>query len=184
MYVHKNTWKEIFIWGVFFIVKRTEITCTYIICWKLKYCVLSTIEYLMFLSLSCVWLFLNRRIPRCQVSLSFTIFLFAQTHVLWVDDAIQLTHPLSSPSPPALNLSQPQGLFQWVNSLPQVTKILELQNQSFQLMFKVDFLWIDWLDLLSVQGVLKSSPAPQFKNIISLVLSLIYGPTLTFVHNY
>ena len=134
--------------------------------------------------ISCVWLFVNPRIPRCHVSLSFTISLFAQTHVLWVDDAIQLAHPLSSPSPPALNLSQPQGLFQWVNSLPHVTKILELQNQSFQLMFKVDFLWIDWLDLLAVQGVLKSSPAPQFKNINSLVLSLLYGPTLTFVHNY
>ena len=60
---------------------------------------------------SCVWLFVNPRIPRCHVSLSFTISLFAQTHVLWGDDAIQLAHPLSSPSPPALNLSQPQGLF-------------------------------------------------------------------------
>ena len=43
----------------------------------------------MLLSLSCVWLFANPRIPRCQTSLSFTIFLFSQTHVLWVDDAIQ-----------------------------------------------------------------------------------------------
>ena len=42
---------------------------------------------------------------------------FAQTHVLWVDDAIQPSHPLSSPSPPALNLSQSQGLFQWVSSV-------------------------------------------------------------------
>ena len=41
---------------------------------------------------------------------------FAQTHIHWVNDNIQLYHPLSSPSPPALNLSQPQGLFQWVNS--------------------------------------------------------------------
>ena len=58
----------------------------------------------------------------------------AQTHVHWVSDAIQSSHPLSSPSPPALNLSQHQGLFQWVSSSHQVTKVLEfqLQHQSFQ----------------------------------------------------
>ena len=58
----------------------------------------------------------------------------AQTHVHWVSDATKPSHPLSSPSPPALNLSQHQGLFQWVRSLHQVTKELEsqLQLQSFQ----------------------------------------------------
>ena len=57
-----------------------------------------------------------------------------QTHVHRVGDAIQPSHPLSSPSPPALNLSQHQGLFKWVNSLHQVAKILEFQpqHQSFQ----------------------------------------------------
>ena len=57
-----------------------------------------------------------------------------QTRVLWVSDAIQASHPLSSPSPPAFNLSQHQGLFQWVNSSHQVAKVLEfqLQDQSFQ----------------------------------------------------
>ena len=57
-----------------------------------------------------------------------------QTHVHWVDDAIQLSYPLSSPSPPALNLSQHQGLYQWVSSSHQVAKVLEfqLQHQSFQ----------------------------------------------------
>ena len=57
-----------------------------------------------------------------------------QTHVHWVGDAIQPSHPLSSPSPPTLNLSQHQGLFQWVSSLHQVAKVLEfqLQHQSFQ----------------------------------------------------
>ena len=74
---------------------------------------------------------------------------FAQTHVHWVDNAIQPSHPLSSPSPPALNLSQDQGLFQCVGSLHQVTKVLELQlqHQYFQWIFRVDFLWIDWFDL-------------------------------------
>ena len=57
---------------------------------------------------------------------------FAQTHVHWVNDAIQPSHPLSSPSPPALNLSQHQGLFQWVNSFLQVAKVLKLQHQSLQ----------------------------------------------------
>ena len=55
-----------------------------------------------------------------------------QTHVQWVGDAIQPSHPLSSPSPSALNLSQHQGLFQWVSSSHQVAKVLELQHQSFQ----------------------------------------------------
>ena len=53
----------------------------------------------------------------------------AQTHVDRVSDAIQLSHPLLSPSPPAFNLSQHQGLFQWVSSLHQVAKVLELQLQ-------------------------------------------------------
>ena len=58
---------------------------------------------------------------------------FAQTHVHWINDAIQWSHPLSSPSP-AFNLPQHQGLFQWVSSLYQVAKVLEvqLQHQSFQ----------------------------------------------------
>ena len=57
--------------------------------------------------------------------------MFAQTHVFWVGDAIQPTHPVSSPFPPALNLSQHQGLFQWVNSSHQVARVLELQLQVF-----------------------------------------------------
>ena len=57
-----------------------------------------------------------------------------QTHVHWVGDAIQPSHPLSFPSPPALKISQHQGLFQWVSSLHQVAKVLEfqLQHQSYQ----------------------------------------------------
>ena len=57
-----------------------------------------------------------------------------QTHVHWVGDAIQPSHPLLSPSPPALNLSQHEGLFKWVSSLHQVAKVLEfpLQHQSYQ----------------------------------------------------
>ena len=67
---------------------------------------------------------------------------FSQTHVHWVGDATQPSHPLSPPFPPVLNLSQHQGLFQWVSSSYQVAKVLEfqLQHQSFQRIFRVDFL--------------------------------------------
>ena len=64
------------------------------------------------------------------------------THVHRVSDAIQPSHPLLSPSPPTVNLSQHQSLFQWVRSLHQVAKVLELQlqYQSFQWLFRTDFL--------------------------------------------
>ena len=64
----------------------------------------------------------------------------AQTHVHWISDAIQPSRPLLPPSPPAPNLSQHQGLFQWAGSLHQVAKVLEFQHQSFQWIFRVDFL--------------------------------------------
>ena len=65
-----------------------------------------------------------------------------QTHVHRVSDAIQPSHPLSSPSPPAFNLSQHQGLFKWVSSSHQEAKgsELQLQHQSFQWIFRTDFL--------------------------------------------
>ena len=67
---------------------------------------------------------------------------FTQTHVHWVSDAIQPSHLLLSPSPPALNLSQHQGLFKWVSSSPYVAKVLEfqLQHQSFQWTPRTDLL--------------------------------------------
>ena len=61
---------------------------------------------------------------------------FAQIHVHRVSDAIQLSHPLSPPCPLAGNLSHHQGLFQWVSSLHQVAKVLELRHQSFQWIFR------------------------------------------------
>ena len=83
---------------------------------------------------------------------------FIQTHVHWVDDAIQSSHPLSSPYPPAFNLSQCQDLFKWVSSSHQVAKVLEfqLQHQSFQWTFRLISFRMDWLDLLEVKGTLKS----------------------------
>ena len=66
-----------------------------------------------------------------------------QTHVHWVSDAIQPSHPLSSPSPPTFNLFQHQGLFQWVSSSHQVAKELgfQLQHQSFQWICRTRFLY-------------------------------------------
>ena len=60
------------------------------------------------------------------VSVHYQLLEFTQTHVHWVGDAIQPSHPLSSPSPTAFNLSQHQGLFQWASSSHQVAKVLEL----------------------------------------------------------
>ena len=67
---------------------------------------------------------------------------FTQTHVHLVSDAIQPSHPVSSPSPPTFNLSQHQGLFKWVSSSQQVVKVLEfqLQHEYFQWIFRTDFL--------------------------------------------
>ena len=100
-----------------------------------------------------------------------------------VSDAIQPSHPLSSPSPPAFNLSQHQGLFQSVSSSHQVAKVLEfqLQHQSSGLIsFRMD-----WLDLLVVQGTLKSLLQHHNSKLANLgVLSFLYSPTLTSVHDY
>ena len=100
-------------------------------------------------------------------------------------------HPTISssvaPSPPSLNLSKHQGLFQWVSSSHQVAKILglQLQHQSFQWKFRVDFLsdWLVWT-LCCPRDSQESSLVPPFESINSLALSLLYGPTLTSVHDY
>ena len=110
-----------------------------------------------------------------------------QTHVHWVGDAIQPSHPLSFPSPPAFHFSQHQGFFKWHSSLHQVAKVLEfqLQHQSFQWIFRTYFR----LDGLvgfpcNLRDSQVSSPTPQFKSINSLVLSFLYSPTLTSIHDH
>ena len=99
-----------------------------------------------------------------------------QTHIHQVGDAIQPSHPLSSPSPPALNLSQHQGLLKWVSSSHQVALLeFQLKHQSLQ--------WTARTDLLQ-DGLVgspccprdsqESSPTPQFKSINSSALSLLF----------
>ena len=108
---------------------------------------------------------------------------FAQIHVHWVGDAIQTSHSLLPSSPPALWLSQHQALFQWVGFLHQVAKGLELQlqHQSSQWIFRVD--WLVWSPC-SPRDSQESSLAPLFENISSLILSLLYDPTLVSIHDY
>ena len=112
---------------------------------------------------------------------------FTQTHVHWVSDAIQLSHPLSSPSPPALNLSQHQGLFQesalhirW----PKYWSFSFSISPSYEYSGLISFR-MDWLDLpCSPRDSQESFPAPQFKSINSLALSFLYSPTLTSIRDY
>ena len=111
----------------------------------------------------------------------------AKTHVHWIAEAIQPTHRLLSPSPPAFNLSQHQGLFKWVSSLHQVAKVLELQlqHQHFQWIFRTDFFQV-WLagSPCSPRDSQESPPTPQFKSISPSVLSFLYISTLTSIHDY
>ena len=93
---------------------------------------------------------------------SFTVFHylleFAQTQVQWISDAIKPSHSLPSPSPPALNLSQHQGLFKWVSSLHQVPKYSSFSfniNPSNEYSGLISFR-MEQLDLLAVQGTLQS----------------------------
>ena len=112
---------------------------------------------------------------------------FTQTHAHQVGDAIQPSYPLSSPSPPAPNTSQHQGLFQWVNSSHEVAKVLDfqLQHQSFH--------WVPRTYLLqdglvgspcSPRDSLESSATPQFKNVNSSTFSFLHSPTLTSIHDH
>ena len=131
--------------------------------------------------LSRVWLFAIPWTAARQASLSITKS-WSLLKLTSIESVMPSNHLiLSSPSPPALNLSQ------WVSSSHEVAKVLEfqLQHQSFQ--------WIFRTDLLS-DGLIGSpcnprdsqefSPIPQFKSINSLALSFLYSPTLTSIHDY
>ena len=111
----------------------------------------------------------------------------AQTHVHQVDDAIQPSHLLASPSPPAFNLSQHQDRFQWIGSSHEVAKVLEfqLQHHSFQRNPRANLLQNGLAgSLCSPRDSQESSPTPQFKTINSSALSFFYGPALTSIHDY
>ena len=106
---------------------------------------------------------------------------FTQTHVHWVGDAIQPSHPLSFPSPPALNLSQHQGLFnesalqiRWPKyGISTSASVLPMKTQDWSPLG-----WTSWIFLQS-KGLSRAFLTPQFKSINSSVLSFLYSPTLT-----
>ena len=111
----------------------------------------------------------------------------AQTHVHQVGNAIQPSHPLSSPSPPTFNLSQHQGL-----SHESVLRIRWPKHWSFSFTISPSNVYsglasfrMDWFDLLAVQGTLKSLlQHHSSKAINSLALSFLFGPILTSIHVY
>ena len=109
----------------------------------------------------------------------------AKTHVHSISDAIQPSHPLSSPSP-TFNLSQHQGLFQWVSSSHQVAKVLEFSfsiSPSNEYSRLISFR-VDWFDLLAGQGTIKSLlHSSKFHSANSSALSFLYSPTLTSTHD-
>ena len=112
---------------------------------------------------------------------------FTQTHIHRVGNAIQPSHPLSSPFPPAPNPSQHQSLFQWVNSSHEVAKVLEfqLQHHSFQRNLRADLLQNGSVGSpCSPRDSQESSLTPQFKSINSSVLSFLHSPTLTSIHDH
>ena len=133
-----------------------------------------------------VWLFAIPWTAARQPPLLFTIRVCSDSCPL--SQWCYLT--ISSSVPTSLfpcNLSQRQGLFKWVYSSHQVAKVLELQlqHQSFQWIFGTDFL-SDWLvrSPCCPRDSQESYPKPQFRNISSLVLSLLYGPSVTPIHDY
>ena len=107
------------------------------VCVSYKYCQFSSVLPLSHVRLCNL---MNRSTPDLPVY--HQLLEFTQTHVHRVSDAIEPSHPWSSPSPPASNPSQFQGLFQWVNSSHEVAKVLEfqLQHQSFQRTTRTDLL--------------------------------------------
>ena len=138
-------------------------------------------------SLSRVWLCnpMNHSTPGFPVHHQLPEF--TQTHVHWVGDAIQPSHPLTSPSSPAPNTPQHQGLFKWVNPSHEVAKVLkfQLQHQSFQWTPRTNLLYDGMLwSPCNPKDSQESSPTPQFKSINSSVLSFLHSPTLTLIHGH
>ena len=110
-----------------------------------------------------------------------------QTHVCHVGDASQPSHLLSSPSPPAFNLSQHQGLFQWISSSHPGDQSIGASASASVLPINIqDWFPLGWLagSPCSPRDSQESSPTPQFKSINSSALSFLHSPTLTFIHDH
>ena len=111
---------------------------------------------------------------------------FTQTHVHWVSDDIQPSHPLLSLSPPAFNLSQNQGIFKWVSSSHHVAKVLVSASTSVLPMNIQDWSplgWTGWTSLHS-KGLSRVFSNTTVQKHQYLVLSFLYNPTLTSIYDY
>ena len=106
----------------------------------------------------------------------------AQTHAHWVGDPIQLSHPLLSPYPPALNLSQHQGLFQWVR-WPKFWSVSFSISPSDEYLGLISFR-MDWLDLLKSKGLSRVFSNTTIQKHQFSALSFLYSSTLTSIHDY
>ena len=111
---------------------------------------------------------------------------FVQIHIHWVRDAIQPSHPLMPPFLlpsvfPSIRVFSRESVLhiRWPKYWSFSFSISPSNEYPGLISFRMD-----WFDFLALQGILKSPPAPQFKSINSLVLSLLYGPTLTSIHDY
>ena len=151
---------------------------------KMSFCLMVSVSVSV-QSLSGVWLFVTPWTAVHQASLFNTkseAYSNSCTLSWWCHPTI---HPLSSPS--AFNHSQHQGLFKWVSYSHQVVKVLEFQpqHQSFQWIFRANFLSDGLIGFpCCPKDFQESSPTPQFKSINSSVLSFLYSPTLTSIHDY
>ena len=138
-------------------------------------------------SLSHVQLFETPWTAACQASLSFIV-----SHSLLKFMSIELVM-LANHLILCFSFLLLPSVFPSIRVFPELAlcirlaKVLELllQHQSFQWIFRTDFLSVGWFDLLAVQGILQeSSPTPQFENTSSSALSLLYGSALTSTHDY
>ena len=112
---------------------------------------------------------------------------FTQTHVHRVSDAIQPSHPLSSPSPPAFNLSQHQFFFQMSQLFSSGGQSIRPSASASVLPMNIqDWFPLGWTDWISLQpkGLSRVSSTPQFQSINSSAVSFLYSPTLTSIHDY
>ena len=138
--------------------------------------------------LSCVWLFVTPWTAACQASLpitnSWSLLKLMSIELVMPSNP---SHPLSSPSPSAFNLSKHRCLFRWDSSSHQLAKVLEfqLQHQSFQRTLRTDLLYDGLVGSpCCPRDSQESFPTTQFKSINSSVLSFLYSPTLTSIHDH
>ena len=146
---------------------------------------LSTYPFVVFIVqlLSRVWLCEPMNCSTPGFPLLHYFLEFAQTHIHWVGDATQPSHPLSPPSPPAFSLSQHQSLFQWVSFISGGQRIGASASASVLPINIQDWFLLGLTDLSSRDSQ-ESSLTPPFRSINSSAFSFLYGPTLTSIHDY